>query len=103
MLWVAEAGETDATHCADEEALVVAIQVRGTVQQDGTLVFKLPAGVSPGVHEMVVVLPFDMPSPESAPENAVHAKKLLEFHAYPIGLVDNSLTFRREELYDNQP
>ena len=32
---------------------MVAIQLRGTVQRDGTVVLKLPAEVNPGEHEMV--------------------------------------------------
>ena len=101
-MWAAEAGVTDIAHCADEEAIVVAIQVRGTVQQDGTLVLKLPVGVSPGVHEMVVVLPFDMQPPATLPGNGVQAKRPLVFHTYPVGLVDDWFTFHREDLYGDR-
>ena len=83
---------------------MVAIQLKGTVQQDGTLELKLPAGVAPGEHELVVVLPLDAPAEERAGENGVPARtRKLELTAYPVGLVDDSFTFRREDLYGDQP
>ena len=83
---------------------MVAIQLKGTVQQDGTLVLKLPAGVSPGLHELVVVLPLDAQSEERIAENGAPAKtRKLELSTYPVGPVDDAFTFRREDLYGDQP
>lgn len=82
---------------------MVAIQLKGTIEQDGTLVLRLPAGVSPGVHEMVVVFPFDVQPEKFDAGNGTQDGTPMRFSAYPVGLVDNALTFRREELYDDQP
>lgn len=81
---------------------MIAIQLKGTVQRDGTLVVKLPATVSPGVHEVVVVLPFDAQYEEPGKQASSETAKL-DLTAYPVGLVDNTFTFRRETLYGDQP
>ena len=82
---------------------MIAIQLKGTVQPDGTLVLKLPAGVSPGVHELVVVLPLDARSEERSGANGGHGNiRKLDLSAYAVGLVDDSFTFRRKDLYGDQ-
>ncbi len=78
---------------------MVTIQLRGIVQEDGTVVLKLPANVSPGEHEMVLVLPQEAQQAEGVQTNGVKARKPLRLRAYPIGLQDDAFTFRREDLY----
>ncbi len=89
-------------HQVCREVTVIAIQLKGTVQRDGTLVVKLPATVSPGVHEIVVVLPSDAQQEETG-ELATSEIGELDLAAYPVGLVDDTFTFRRETLYGDQP
>lgn len=92
----------DLVYTTGKEVYMVAIQLKGTIEQDGTLVLKLPVGVSPGVHEMVVVFPFDVQPKKTDYGNGADSTPM-RFSAYPVGLVDNAFTFRREELYDDYP
>ena len=82
---------------------MVAIQLRGTVQRDGTVVLKLPAEVNPGEHEMVLVLPQDAQQETDARVKVVRERNPLQFRAYPVGLQDDAFTFRREDIYGGQP
>lgn len=78
---------------------MVTLQLKGIVQPDGTVVLTLPAEIRPGEHEMVVVLPQDMQQPASARANGIKVRQPLRLRAYPVGLRDETLTFRREDLY----
>lgn len=78
---------------------MVTIQLRGTVQEDGTVVLMLPAEISPGEHEMVLVLPQEAQQVEGGATNGMKARKPLRLRAYPVGLQDDAFTFRREDLY----
>jgi len=82
---------------------MVTIQLRGTVQEDGTVVLTLPADVSPGEHEMVLVLPQEAQQTDSSRKNGVKARKPLRLRTYPVGLQDDAFTFRREDLYAGRP
>ena len=64
------------------------ISTTAVIGPDRVLTVQLPADVTPGEHEVVVVLngvPSHLPMPEHGP--------------YPFGPVDPSNTFRREDLY----
>ncbi|KOP23487.1 hypothetical protein AMR41_26015 [Hapalosiphon sp. MRB220] len=65
----------------------------GTVTADGKLTVQLPPDIPVGEHQVVVVID----------EKPVTKEKRspLKFSAYPVGLVSQSLTFRREDLYAN--
>ena len=81
---------------------MIALQLKGTVHLDGTLVVKLPVTVNPGDYEIVVVLPFEPQQEEDGKEATPETRKL-EFSAYPAGLVDDAFTFRRETDYRDEP
>jgi hypothetical protein len=68
------------------------IETSALIGPDRKLVVQLPASVSPGEHRFVVVIE------ESA---AKAPRSPLPFTAYPVGLVSDSVTFRREDLYGN--
>lgn len=94
-------GQYDGVPCYNQgkEVDMVTIQLRGIVQEDGTVVLTLPADISPGEHEMVLVLPQEVQQAEGDSTNGVKARKPLRLRAYPVGLQDVAFTFRREDLY----
>lgn len=67
------------------------IETNATVSTDGTLSAKVPSDIRPGSHRVVVVIG----------EQTVAEKKRdpLKFSAYPVGLISDDLTFRREDIY----
>ncbi|HBI44165.1 MAG TPA: hypothetical protein DDY78_15125 [Planctomycetales bacterium] len=67
------------------------VEATTVVGPDRMLVVQLPPGVSVGEHHVVVVID------ESALAEA--ERPALPFSNYPVGLVSDSLTFRREDLY----
>jgi hypothetical protein len=70
-----------------------AIETTATVTTDGKITVRVPPDIPPGEHKIVLVID------EQA---AADWKRLpLKFSAYPVGLVKESFTFRREDLYGN--
>ncbi len=70
-----------------------AIETTATVTTEGKITVQLPPDIPPGEHKIVLVID------EQA---AADWKRLpLKFSAYPVGLTDESFTFRREDLYGN--
>jgi hypothetical protein len=67
------------------------IEMKALVGPDRKLVVQLPLSVSPGEHCLVVVI--------DEPASGESKRPALTFTAYPVGLVSDSLTFRREDLY----
>jgi hypothetical protein len=65
----------------------------------GELTLRLPVSFPPGTPVMVVMIQPVMTT-VSAPRKA---RQPLKFGRYPVGLVDDTFTFRREELYARDP
>lgn len=69
------------------------IETTVTVTADGKITVQLPPEISPGEHPIVLVIDEQL---------VTDGKRLpLKFSAYPVGLVKESFTFRREDLYGN--
>ncbi len=64
------------------------ISTKAMIGPDRVLTVQLPADVTPGEHEVVVVLN-GVPAQVSMPERG----------PYPIAPIDPSFTYRREDLY----
>jgi len=72
---------------------VKTIETRVTVTADGKVTLQLPPDIPPGEHKIVLVID---------EQSVADWKRLpLKFSAYPVGLVKESFTFRREDLYGN--
>jgi len=67
------------------------IEITATVTAERTLIVPLPLDLSPGEHRIVVVI-------DEKPI-ASHRGQPLRLSAYPVGLVTENMTFRREDLY----
>ena len=67
------------------------IETTALVTPEGTLTLQVPEDIPPGEHRIVVVID----------ERPISMKKQppLKFSAYPVGLVAEDMTFRREDLY----
>lgn len=71
------------------------IETIATVTADGKITIQLPVDISSGEHRVVVVI-------DEKPLLEIEEKQLpLKFSAYPVGLVSENITFRREDLYAN--
>ena len=70
------------------------IETTATVTPNGMLLIPLPSSIPTGRHRVVVVID----------EQPIAKKKrpLLRFTAYQAGLLDDSFTFRREDLYSDE-
>lgn len=68
-----------------------ALTVTAVVRPDHTLTVQVPADIPPGVRTAVVVL-------EDANETSPRPASLT-FHPHPVGPVDPSCTYRREDMY----
>ena len=75
-----------------------AIETTGMVTADGKITIQLPPDIPPGEHQIVLVIDKESVTKE---KRLVDQRKHLplKFSAYPVGLVKESLTFRREDLY----
>ena len=67
-----------------------AIEATALVGADRKLVVQLPPNVAAGEYRVVVVI--------GEPAPAETERPALPFTGYPVGLVSDSLTFRREDL-----
>ena len=74
------------------------IETIATVTKDGKITAQLPLDIPEGEHQVVIVI--DEKLLTQGTENK-EKKEPLKFSAYPVGLVSESLTFRREDLYAN--
>ncbi len=68
-----------------------AIETDAIVSTDGTLSVKVPSDIRPGSHRVVVVI-VEQTAIEKRPEP-------LKFSTYPVGLISDTLSFRREDIY----
>ena len=75
------------------------IETIATVTADGKITLQLPADIPPGEHQVVVII-----DEKPLVEKAQTKEKLppLKFSAYPVGLVSENVTFRREDLYADE-
>lgn len=71
--------------------MLKAIDTTATVSEDGLLVIKLPPDIPPGQHRVVLVI--------GEAEKQATKPLPLNWIVYPVGLVSDTFTFRREELY----
>ena len=62
------------------------------VNENHTLTVEVPADISPGIHEVVVVI--QHPEPQQRPNELFR-----DWPAHNVGLVDPTMTFRREDIY----
>ncbi|QLE44475.1 hypothetical protein FD723_31365 [Nostoc sp. C052] len=74
------------------------IETIATVSKDGKMTAQLPLDIPEGEHQVVIVID-EKPLAEETEKK--EKKTPLKFSAYPVGLVSESLTFRREDLYAN--
>ncbi|WP_445635159.1 hypothetical protein NSTC745_07088 [Nostoc sp. DSM 114161] len=74
------------------------IETIATVTKDGKITAQLPFDIPEGDHQVVIVID---EKPLAEEEQHKQKKAPLKFSAYPVGLVSESLTFRREDLYAN--
>ncbi|MDF5732152.1 MAG: hypothetical protein PUP92_30150 [Rhizonema sp. PD38] len=71
------------------------IETIATVTADGKITVQLPVDISSGEYRVVVLI-------DEKPLLEIEEKQLpLKFSAYPVGLVSENVTFRREDLYAN--
>ena len=75
------------------------IQTIATVTADGKITLQLSADIPPGEHQVVVIID-EMPLQEKA--QTKEKPQPLKFSAYPVGLVSEGVTFRREDLYADE-
>lgn len=73
-----------------------AIETIATVTADGKITVQLPPDIPAGEHQVVVVIDEKLLVEKSQKKEK---RQPLKFSAYPIGLVSESVTFRREDLY----
>ncbi|MBW4426851.1 MAG: hypothetical protein KME50_20980 [Nostoc desertorum CM1-VF14] len=74
------------------------IEIIATVTKYGKITAQLPLDIAEGEHQVVIVIDEKLLTEET--ENK-EKKAPLKFSAYPVGLVSESLTFRKEDLYAN--
>ncbi|MCC5599198.1 hypothetical protein [Nostoc favosum] len=74
------------------------IETIATVTKDGKITAQLPLDIPEGEHLVVIVID---EKPLTEEEHKKENKAPFKFPAYPVGLVSESLTFRREDLYAN--
>jgi len=74
------------------------IETIATVTKDGKITAQLPLDIPEGEHQVIIVID-EKPLIQEAEKKEKKAR--LKFSAYPVGLVSESLTFHREDLYAN--
>ncbi|MBW4573557.1 MAG: hypothetical protein KME31_38070 [Tolypothrix carrinoi HA7290-LM1] len=75
------------------------IQTIATVTADGKITLQLSADIPPGEHQVVVIID-EKPLVEKV--QTKEKRMPLKFSAYPVGLVSEGVTFRREDLYADE-
>ncbi len=74
------------------------IETIATVTKDGKITAQLPLDIVEGEYQVVIVIDEKLLAEKAETKEN---KAPLKFSAYPVGLVSESLTFRREDLYAN--
>ncbi len=72
------------------------IEATATVTEDGRLIVSAPPDVPAGQHRVVVVIEEDLTR-----SNGSKQRRVLDLPAHDLGLVDDTFTFRREDIYDD--
>jgi hypothetical protein len=67
------------------------------VTPERQITVQLPPDIPAGEYQVVIVINESVKSEDLAAKNKI---KTLKFSAYPVGLVSDNFTFRREDLYD---
>lgn len=84
------------------------IQTLASMTADGTLTAKIPMILSPGEHQVIIVVDEQhrkQAAGDSTEEQRTESAPVtvnpepLRFSAYPVGLISDDFTFRREDLY----
>ena len=70
------------------------IEANATVTPEGTLIVPLPDDLPPGQHRVVVVIE-EKPLPR-------RRRSWPKMTTYPVGLLDDQMTLRREHLYGDR-
>jgi hypothetical protein len=73
---------------------MITIQTRVTVDEEGMATLRLPRDITPGVHDVVVVIG------EATPARTASIMAGFPRHDVRVELPQN-YTFRREEMYDD--
>ena len=72
------------------------IETIATVTKDGKITLQLPLDIPEGEYQVIIVID-EKPVTEKI---EINEKRLpLKFSAYPVGLVSENITFRREDIY----
>jgi hypothetical protein len=71
---------------------MVTITATGIVTEDGKLTIQVPANVTPGEHQVVVVIDEQLLVNEERPP--------LDFPVHDVGPWPENLSLRREDMYD---
>jgi hypothetical protein len=69
------------------------------LDRHATIHVRMPDDVEPGKHRALVVVDEKAVTYSPAETSKQNPKKPLRFSAYPFGLVNAKLTFRREDIY----
>jgi hypothetical protein len=69
------------------------IEMTASVGPDRKIIVQLPPDISTGEHRVVLVIDENLATEQKRPP--------LQLATYPVGLVSDTLTFRREDLYDD--
>ena len=72
--------------------MMVTITATGVVTEDGKLTIQVPANVTPGEHQVVVVIDDEPLNQQGQPP--------LEFPVHDVGPWPENLSLRREDMYD---
>lgn len=70
------------------------VTTKAIVTADHTLTLLVPAEVSPGEHQVTLMIADETPS-------SPVKRSLMDWPAHEVALVDPTNTFRREDLYDD--
>lgn len=70
------------------------LTTKAVVTADHRLTLQVPADVSPGEHQVTLMIAEETPS---SPEK----RSLMDLPAHEVALIDPTNTFRREDLYDD--
>jgi hypothetical protein len=70
------------------------IETTAIVTPESTVTMQVPPDIPPGEHRVVLVIDEQPIVRDKRPP--------LKFSAYPVGLLSEDLTFRREDLYDER-
>ncbi|OUL33276.1 hypothetical protein [Nostoc sp. 106C] len=72
------------------------IETIATVTKDGKITLQLLLDIPEGEHKVVIVID---ETPVTEKIKRTEKRLPLKFSAYPVGLVSENITFRREDIY----